>query len=153
MSYILTVAKSSCWDINEECVEFFAYFIKKFFDRTLSTYNHQKCYKEYLDVLNIFSNIKNISDDKKNFWLSHYSNRAAISLDRNSDPFKNEPKEVKKLYNISEDYCNKTTHKDDLLLQICIDNFNRSYVYHHKLTIQLIQNSYKKLTDLNEAQH
>ena len=47
MSYILTVVKSSCWDIDEECVEFIAYFIKKYFDRILSTYNHQNCYNEY----------------------------------------------------------------------------------------------------------
>ena len=151
MSYILTVIKSSYWDIDEECVEFIAYFIKKYFDRMLSTHNHQKCYEKYLDICNIFSKIKNISDDRKNFWLSHYSNRAAISLDRNSDPFEADPKKVKELYNLSEDYCNKTTHNDDLLLQICVDNFNRKYVYHHNLTIEFIQCSYNKLKELDEG--
>lgn len=151
MSYILTVVKSSSWDIDEECVNFIAYFIKKYFDRTLSTYNHQKCYEEFLNIYNIFSKVKNISDDRRNFWLSHYSNRAAISLDRNSDPFEDEPKEVKKLYNLSENYCNKTTHNDDLLLQIYVDNFNRKYIYHHNLTTKLVQYSYSKLKELDES--
>lgn len=150
MSYILKVVKSSCWDIDEECVEFIAYFIKKYFDRMLSTYNHQNCYNEYLDVCNMLLSSNNMSDKRKNFWLSHYSNRAAISLDRNSDPFEDEPKEVKELYNLSEDYYKKSTHNNDLLLQICVDNFNRKYVYHHNLTIEHIQFSYNKLVELDE---
>lgn len=150
ISYIFTVIKSSYWDIDETCVEFTAYFIKKYFDRMLSTYNHQNCYNEYLDVCKIFANVKKMSDNRKNFWLSHYSNRAAISLDRNSNPFEDEPEEVKELYNLSEDYCNRTTHNDDLLLQIYVDNFNRKYVYHHNLTIEDIQYNYNKLIGLDE---
>ena len=151
ISYIYRTIKSSFWDIDEECVECIAFFIKKYFDRTISTYNHHNVYTEYLEIATIFSNVKNLSNDRKNFWLSHYSNRAAISLDRNSNPFKNEPKEVSELYELSVFYYNNSLNNDDLLMQIYIDNFYRKYIYHHDLSLEFVQESYDKLSKIERS--
>lgn len=150
VSYIFKIVKSKDWDFNEECVEYIAYFIKKYFDRSLSTHNHSQSYNDYLEIKECFSKIKNISEGKKNFWLSHYSNRAAIALDRESSPFEKEPENVQNIYNISENYCNNATDKDELLLQIYIDNFYRKYVYHPNLNLAFIIETRNKLISLNK---
>lgn len=149
LNHIIKSAQSFNWDINFECVENMAYFIKKFFDRALSTYNNEILLENYDKLNSLLINAKHILNKRRNYWLSHYSNRLAIALDRTSDPLIAEPNFISKLYKQSEDYCKKAGYCEELLLQIVIDNFNRHYIYRHNLTINILNNSYYHLVKLN----
>lgn len=148
LNYIADSALESNWDIDEICTENMAFFIKKFFDRALSTYNHGKCLNYFKKYEKIFNSLEHISNDRRNFWLSNYANRAAIALDRESAPLTSEPLEVKELYKLSEFYSLQANNHNHLLLQIEVDNFNRHYVYRHDLTTDLIKKTYNKLIQL-----
>lgn len=149
LMHIANSAQNNYWDINEEIVEDMLFFIKKFFDRTLSMHNDEILYEYYTKFKDIILNIKYISERRRNYWLSHYSNRAAISLDRRISPFCEEAELISMLYQESEDYCEKAGAPEELLLQIIVDNFNRYYVYRHNLTPDIVNNSYTSLTNLN----
>lgn len=138
------------WDIDEECTENVAFFIKKFFDRALSTHNDQDCSNYFEEFIKIFKELKHISESRRNFWLAHYTNRAAIALDRKSAPLAAEPAEVKKLYELSEFYSRQADNQDQLILQITVDNFNRHYVYRHDLTPSIISDSLNALCQLRD---
>ena len=149
LRHIVDSAQTFMWDINAECVENMSYFIKKFFDRALSTYNNQ-IFNEYYPVLNeLLLNTKNISYERKCYWLSHYSNRAAIVLDRKSEPLIDEPHCISELYARSEYYCKEAGNCDELLLQISIDNFNRHYIYRHDLTLSIVNKILINLLNLD----
>ncbi len=150
LKHVADSALQNTWDIDETCTENMAFFIKKFFDRALSTYNHQECLNYFRKYEKIFNTLKHISNNRRNFWLSHYANRAAIALDRESIPLKAEPSAVTDLYNLSEFYSKQTNDQDQLLLQITVDNFNRHYVYRHDLTIDHINDIYGKLVQLKD---
>lgn len=91
-----------------------------------------------------------MSEDRRNFWLAHYANRAAIALDRRSVPLTAEPDKVKELYELSEFYSRQTDNRDPLILQIIVDNFNRHYVYRHDLTPDIISDGLKDLCQLRD---
>ncbi len=150
LKYIADFALAGAWDIDEECTENMAFFIKKFFDRALSTYNDQNCLNYFLEFEKKFKKLEHISEGRRNFWLAHYANRAAIALDRRSAPLTAEPDEAKKLYELSEFYSGQADDRDQLILQIIVDNFNRHYVYRHDLTLSIISNSLKELCQLKD---
>lgn len=143
-------ALKNTWDIDEKSTEIMAYFIKKFFDRALSTYNHQRCVNYFEKYIELFTSLKHMSSGRRNFWLSHYANRAAIALDRESLPLATEPTEVTKLYELSELYSEQADDHDQLILQITVDNFNRHYVYRHDLTPDNIRKFYGELLSLQK---
>lgn len=141
----------SAWDTDEKSVEYMAYFIKKFFDRTLSTHNEQNCLQYFEKYEVLFAHLVHISDSRRNFWLSHYANRAAIALDRASTPLEEEPSMVKELYKKSKLYCANAGDSDDLRLQISVDDFNRHYVYRHDLTVDIVNKAYKSLLQIKHG--
>jgi len=143
-------ALNNTWDIDEQSTETMAYFIKKFFDRALSTYNHQRCVNYFEKYKELFTSLKHMSNNRQNFWLSHYANRAAIALDRESLPLAAEPDAVTELYELSELYSKQADDHDQLMLQITVDNFNRHYVYRHDLTPDNIKYFYGKLCKLKK---
>ena len=150
-SFLNCIADSALrcdWDTDERSAENMAYFIKKFFDRALSTYNNQSCISYFQKFVKIFQSLKHISDSRRNFWLSHYANRAAIALDRDSVPLTEEPVDASTLYDQSLLYCTQAGSPNELMLQIAVDNFNRHYVYRHDLTADIIRNTYKQLLDI-----
>lgn len=149
MCFIINTIKTIEWDTNESCVESISYLIKKYFDRKLSTNNYNDCYDEYLSFNEIYSNISNISSKRKHYWLSHFSNRAAVALDKTSNPFFEEPKLINELYELSKSHCRQADNDIDLLLQINIDDFYRSYSYRHNLSIDIINNCLNELEELN----
>ncbi|MBQ8749098.1 MAG: ATP-binding protein [Clostridia bacterium] len=136
------------WDINNECVEHMAFFIKKFFDRALSTHNERIIHENYTSLKNILLNLTNISQERKFYWLAHFSNRAAIACDRMSNPFSPEPIDVSIFYEQTEDYFKKTGDNIELALQITVDNFNRHYFYRHNLSFKNTNYAYRKLVEL-----
>lgn len=150
LKYIADSALTCVWDIDDQCTENMAFFIKKYFDRALSTYNDQNCLDYFQKFEKIFENIKHISNSRRNFWLSHYANRAAISLDRRSTPSMAEPTAVTELYRRSEAYRRQADEQNQLILQITVDNFNRHYVYRHDLTQDIINDSFKELCQLKD---
>ena len=143
-------ALNNTWDIDEICTENMALFIKKFFDRALSTYNHQICLTYFQKYEMIFNSLKHISNSRRYFWLSHYANRAAIALDRESVPLIAESMKATELYELSEFYSAQAGNQELLTLQITVDNFNRHYVYRHNLTADIIHDTYGKLLHLKE---
>ena len=145
LKYIADSALTFDWDTDEESVEIMAYFIKKYFDRALSTYNYKECLAYFQKYEKLFAGLKHISSKRCAFWLSHYANRAAIALDRTSVPLVAEPADVSKLYNQSLAYCISADSHNELLLQIIVDTFNRHYVYRHDLTVDLICFTHKQL--------
>lgn len=150
MCFVINIIKTTEWDINESCVESISYLIKKYFDRKLSTNNYNDCYDEYLSINYIYTKISNITSNRKHYWLSHFSNRAAVALDKTSDPFLEEPKLINELYELSKYHCKQSNYDVDLLLQINIDDFYRSYSYRHNLTIDIINNCLNELKELNK---
>lgn len=148
---IVDSALISNWDIDDESVENMAYFIKKFFDRSLSTYNYQHCSEYFEKFEKIFYRIKHISNARRYFWLSHYANRAAIALDRTSIPLSKEPDNISKMYAQSEKYCKDAGSDNELLLQIVVDNFNRHYIYRHSLTLDIVQKTYECLFKISQT--
>lgn len=148
LNYIADSALKNVWDIDEICTENMAFFIKKFFDRSLSTYNHQNCLDYFKKFEKLFSTLVHIPNSRRYFWLSHYANRAAIALDRESIPLTPEPSRATELYELSESYSKQANDQNQLRLQIIVDNFNRHYVYRHDLTIDHIQNIYRELIQL-----
>lgn len=147
---IANSALKNTWDINEECTEIMAFFIKKFFDRALSTYNHQNCLYYFKKYKELFNSLEHMSSGRRNFWLSHYANRAAIALDRESLPLTVEPAAVTELYELSELYSEQADDHNQLILQITVDNFNRHYVYRHDLTTDNIHHFYEDLLSLKK---
>lgn len=143
-------ALKNTWDIDAKCTEIMAFFIKKYFDRALSTYNHQNCLYYFNKFEEIFNSLEHMSSSRRYFWLSHYANRAAIALDRESLPLTAEPDEVTELYKRSELYSKQADNHDQLILQITVDNFNRHYVYRHDLTTDNIHYFYGQLLNLKE---
>ena len=152
LNIIANSALTNTWDTDERTTEIMAFFIKKFFDRSLSTYNHQRCIDYFKKYEKIFNSLNNMSIERRNFWLSHYANRAAIALDRESLPLKPEPEPVTELYKTSESYSEQADNYDQLILQITIDNFNRHYVYRHDLTPNHIKLFYEKLLELKKKE-
>lgn len=147
---IANSALKNTWDIDETCTEIMAFFIKKFFDRALSTYNHQNCLYYFKKYREIFSSLDHMPRGRQNFWLSHYANRAAIALDRESLPLTAEPSGVTELYELSEMYSEQADNYNQLFLQITVDNFNRHYVYRHDLTTDNIHHFYEELFKLKK---
>lgn len=151
LKQIADAALLSNWDTDEQSVENMAFFIKKFFDRSLSTYNYYNCVEYYEKLEKMFCKIINISDCRRFFWLSHYANRAAIALDRTSIPLSEENDKTSKMYIKSEEYCRKSGFNTELLLQITVDNFNRHYIYRHDLTLDIVQNTYNHLLKIKQT--
>lgn len=149
LKHIADSALINRWDTDSDSIENMAYFIKKFFDRSLSTYNYQSCSEYFKKFQKVFMDITNISSSRRYFWLSHFANRVAIALDRSSVPLCDEPCKVSEMYALSERYCIDAGNDNELLLQITIDNFNRHYVYRHDLTVSIVQNTYNFLTQMS----
>lgn len=150
LNHIADSALESTWDVDEKCVENMAFFIKKFFDRALSTYNYRNCLNYFKKYEKIFNELKYISESRRNFWLSNYANRAAIALDRESIPLTAEPISVTELYKRSEFYSEQADDPNQLVLQITVDNFNRHYVYRHNLTIDIVHNIHRELIQFKD---
>lgn len=139
------------WDIDSESIEIMSFFIKKHFDRALSTYNHIDVVQNYNIIKEKFNSLKRISSFQKYYWLCHFANRAAISLDRSSDPFIQETSAVTLLYKESEDNCRLCGYTEELEMQIKIDNFYRHYVYRHSLTMGVLNDTHSELLKYKEG--
>ena len=150
LKHIADSALLEDWDIDSDSVENMAFFIKKFFDRALSTYNYHQCAEYFKKYKLVFDELKHISDDRRYFWLSHYANRTAIALDRLSVPLSEESHEITSMYNQSVESCEYADCHDELMLQILIDNFNRHYIYRHNMTKKIVQNTYNQLLDVKK---
>lgn len=148
LKYIADVSLISNWDTDTSSVENMAFFIKKYFDRSLSTYNYQDCLVYFNKYENIFYQLKNISDSKRFYWLAHYANRVAIALDRASIPLMEEPAEISKLYKKSDFYRQKSISNKELDLQILVDEFNRHYFYRHDLNNDIIHKTFNGLVHI-----
>lgn len=143
-------AQSGVWDIDEESVEMMAFLYKKFFDRSITTRNYNECTKLYPTYEKLLQHAHNISESRRNYWLAHYMNRQAIICDRESSPLLDGTDESEWFYIQSRFYCEKAGSPPELLLQLCVDEFNRHYVYRHNLTDDIIMNTYEELNRLKE---
>ena len=130
MKYIVDSVMYVDWDTDENSVEIISFFMKKFLDRCLSTHNNSYCLDYYDKIIPITSELRSIADNRKFYWMSHYSNRAAIALDRDN---RATPAQVEEMYKLSRDYCEAAGNPADLCLQVTIDEFYRHYVYNHDL--------------------
>lgn len=138
LKHAADTALTDFWDMDEECVEAMAFFIKKYFDRALSSYHYEDCFQYYEKIEKSFQKIQNISEGRRYFWRSHYANRTAIALDRNTVPLAKEPSRVADLYRRSWDYCNKAGNPDELVVQNTVDGFYRHIVYRHDLSAEYV---------------
>lgn len=150
LKQIVASGLSGAWDTDCKSVECMAFFIKKYFDRALSNYDYQECNTYFQEYRKLFSRLKHISESRRYFWLCHYANRAAIALDRASNPLGEEPEDVRCLYELSEEYRRKADAHDELSLQITVDNFYRHYVYRQDLSATTICDTYSRLLQIDE---
>jgi hypothetical protein len=142
---------SNDWDIDSKSIEIIAYFIKKYFDRALSTHNCIEAGLYYDIVKTKFISLKHISEPRKNYWLCHFSNRAAIITDRSSDFFlQRNQNEADALYEESRQYCLAAENPADLKMQILIDDFYRHYVYRHSLELTELLFFFEELSKLDK---
>lgn len=139
------------WDLDEDSVENMAFLLKKFLDRALSSHHEQEIMPYFFKYQAQFSQLKHIKETRRNFWLSHYANRAAIALDRSSDPTLPEPSTVSALYRASETYSKAAGNDINLTLQLAVDELNRHYIYRHDLTIQNTRKAYQQLRKISVA--
>lgn len=144
-------AQSTLWDVDESSVETIAFFFKKFFDRSISTHNYTDCLSLFPSYQKNLQKAQHISDKRRNYWMAHYMNRMAIILDRRSSPLVHDASQTEDCYRASEDYCKKAGSPSDLVLQLCIDEFNRHYVYGHDLTKECIAKTYEKLDYMKQS--
>ncbi len=133
------------WDLNAESVEDMAYFLKKFWDRALSSHQSPEDMPRFSEYEERFSKLEHITEPRRSFWLCHYANRAAIAADRISDPTMPEPLKVSELYARSRSYFEGAGKNLTLDLQLTVDEFNRHYIYRHDLTSLYVQETYRKL--------
>ena len=141
---------SNNWDTDSQSIEIISYFIKKYFDRALSTCNYFESGRNYEIVKEKFISLKHLPESRKNYWLCHFSNRAAIIADRTSDIFNGGvSKEAEALYEESKKCCSAAGDPDELKMQILIDEFYRYYVYGHSLTIEKLSSFYDGLHALD----
>ena len=142
---------SNEWDTDKESIEIIAYFIKKYFDRALSTCNYCTVGCNYDAVKAKFTSLKHLSEPRKNYWLCHFSNRAAVVADRASDIFliNTTYNHADALYNESMKRCSDAGNPDELEMQLLIDNFYRYYVYSHSLTNEILNSFYDELSKLD----
>ncbi len=146
LKHIADMTISIDWDTDAYSVEILSYLIKKIFDRYLSTHNNRDCLDYYYKLKPIIEGLKTITDDRKFYWLSHYSNRAAIAMDRSSSTISDE---IADAYNLSRKYCDMAGNPSDLALQITVDEFNRHYIYHHDLDNKILSDTKKFLDCFN----
>ncbi len=148
LKYIADSALVDVWDTDEDSVENMAFFVKKFFDRSLSTYNYNNILQYYNKFEKIFYNIKNICPSRRFYWLAHYTNRVAIALDRDTIPLTKETTTISDMYQKSEMYCKLADDNKYLQLQITIDNFYKHYIYRHNMDTNIICNTYIQLQNI-----
>lgn len=142
---------SNDWDTDKDSIEIIAYFIKKYFDRALSTYNYSKVLCYYDTIKEKFISLRHLSEIRKNYWLCYYSNRAAIITNRASAVLRDDAyKKAVTLYNESEMYCKSAGNPSELMIQIMVDGFYRYYVYDHSLKTTELNSFYKNLYDLDK---
>lgn len=139
------------WGESTESIDNMAYFVKKYFDRALSIRNFQHCIDYYSQYEIVFKKILCTHTLLCNYWLFHYTNRLAIMCDRNSTPLEAEPLSATKYYQQSQEYCTKAENPDALYMQLCIDEFNRHYVYRHDLSPVVIEQTYCILNNINRS--
>ena len=141
---------SNNWDADHESIEIIAYFIKKYFDRALSTYNYSEVGRNYNAVKAKFISLKHLPEPRKNYWLCHFSNRAAIIADRASDVFLGGVyNDADALYKESKERCSDAGNPSELRMQILIDEFYRHYVYGHSLKSTILNSFYDDLRKLD----
>ena len=141
---------SNDWDADCESIEIIAYFIKKYFDRALSTYNYSEVRHYYEAVKVKFTSLKHLPETRKNYWLCHFSNRAAIVADRASDILLGGANnDADALYNESRERCSDAGNPTELRMQLLIDEFYRYYVYAHSLKDTILNSFCNDLRELN----
>lgn len=144
---------SNDWDADCESIETIAYLIKKYFDRAISTYNYSEV-RHYYDAVKVkFTSLKQLPETRKNYWLCHFSNRAAIVADRTSDILLGGAhNDADALYKESRERCSYAGNPTELRMQILIDEFYRRYVYGHSLTIETLSDFYDGLHALDTGE-
>ena len=133
------------------CVGAITELMKKVLDRALSTYHNDECYGFAMAFIDKIKVAQNINYKDKNFWLSHFFNRAAIAAERGikisnfSERYQFTPDE---LYNKSEACCKVAGNPAELLLQINVDGFNRHYIYASDLSSEIVLKAISELDKL-----
>lgn len=150
LQHVVDTALTAFWDTDEESVGNMAFFIKKYFDRALSSYNYSKSLQYYEKIDEMFQKVQNISEDQRFFWRAHYANRAAIACDRNSIPLADEPHDATELYQHSQNYCIMAGSPDELVVQTLVDDFNRHYIYRHDLSSGIVEGIYACLQTIDK---
>lgn len=144
---------SNDWDADYESIEIIAYFIKKYFDRALSTYNYSEVGRNYGAVKAKFISLKHLPEPRKNYWLCHFSNRAAIVADRASDVLRGGAyNDADELYKESRERCSDAGNPAELRMQILIDEFYRHYVYRHSLKSTILNSFHDDLCELDASE-
>lgn len=144
-------ALTGTWGESAESIDNMAYFVKKYFDRALSTCNYQHCIEYYPQYETVFKRIAHTVPERCNYWLSHYTNRLAIMCDRSSAPLEKEPPSATEYYHRSRTYYVNAGKPDELRLQLCVDEFNQHYVYRHDLTPTLVEQAYHELNCIDRS--
>ena len=144
---------SNDWDTDSESIEIIAFFIKKYFDRALSTYNYSEVGRNYESVKTKFTSLKHLSELRKNYWLCHFSNRAAIAADKVSNILLGgDSNGADALYKESMERCSDAGDPSELRMQILIDEFYRYYIYGHSLTGTILNSFYNGLRDFDTSE-
>lgn len=144
---------SNDWDIDNESIEIIAYFIKKYFDRALSTYNYSAAGRNYDAIKTKFISLKHLPEPRINYWLCHFSNRAAIVADRASDVLSDDSyNDADALYKESSERCLDAGNPGELRMQLLIDEFYRYYVYAHSLNETKLYSIYNDLRKLDTGE-
>lgn len=145
-------ALSPVWDEDCESVETMAYFIKKYFDRSITTRTYAPCMDIFPKFEAAFKMVCHISDARRNYWMAHYMNRMAIIYDRGSIPLASSPPQAEACYAEAADFCEKAGAPADLIFQLCVDEFNRHYVYRHDLTPEYTMRTYEELSGIKRRE-
>lgn len=147
-------AAINCNFDGKYCVCEMTELMKKVLDRALSTYHNNECYMYAMAFIDKIEVAKYISETNKNYWLSHFFNRAAIAAERGIKASALEERyhfTAEELYNKSEKCCKTAGNPDELLLQIIVDNFNRHYVYSSDLSAVTVLKAKSELDNLKPS--
>ena len=144
---IKDISQKTDWDITCGICEAMLFLNKKYLDRCLSTKRNNDCIQWGSAIIEKAKTLKQIPDTQKAYWLYHFYNRMAIAHERLSNQ-KNNLSEAENCYQYSAEYIKIAGNPPELILQQVADNFNRAYVYNHRLSLSLVQDSIRQLEKL-----
>lgn len=144
---IMLITLQTELDTNNTVCETILFLNKKYLDQCLTTRRNDDCIKWGTEIIKKTKSLKEFPDKGKAYWLSHFYNRMAIATERLSNQRYDMPV-ADYYYNLSAKYVTIADNPPELILQQIVDDFNRSYVYNHSLSLALVKTRVQQLEEL-----